>query len=93
MSARKRCYRHGNFPVGHCALHLAVGYCHLHIGTRGLPTEQVHVLNKICLKGERLGRTHELAPCNRLWSDHARAQPSIQAPSSALPVADMCWPS
>jgi hypothetical protein len=32
MSARKRCYHHGNFPSV-TALHLAVGYCRLHIGT------------------------------------------------------------
>jgi hypothetical protein len=38
MSARKRCYRHGNFSSV-TALHLAVGYCHLHIGTGVLPTD------------------------------------------------------
>jgi hypothetical protein len=50
MSARKRCYRHGNFP-SFTALHLAVGYCR-DIGTAVLPTDaaqhhgrQVRVLN------------------------------------------------
>jgi hypothetical protein len=40
MSARKRCYRRGNFPSV-TALHVTVGCCHLHIGTGVLPTDAV----------------------------------------------------